>query len=61
MPLTIKTKNKTVEIPDEERTRCEVWSRVMGYYRPVQDWNAGKKQEFRERRNFRLMGSSLGE
>jgi len=54
MPLTIKTKNKTVEIPDEERTRCEVWSRVMGYYRPVQDWNAGKKQEFRERKYFRV-------
>ena len=30
-------------------TRCEVWSRVMGYYRPVREWNKGKKQEYRDR------------
>jgi len=29
--------------------RCEVWSRVMGYYRPVGQWNVGKKQEHAER------------
>ncbi len=28
---------------------CEVWSRVVGYYRPVQSWNVGKKQEFKDR------------
>lgn len=25
---------------------CEVYSRVVGYYRPVQRWNEGKKEEF---------------
>lgn len=39
----------TITIPDSERQPCEVWSRVMGYYRPVADWNPGKQQEFRER------------
>lgn len=29
---------------------CEVYSRVVGYYRPVDAWNPGKQQEFRERR-----------
>lgn len=29
--------------------RCEVYSRVVGYYRPVQDWHRGKQQEFKER------------
>ncbi len=29
---------------------CEVYSRVVGYYRPVQNWNKGKREEFRERR-----------
>ena len=29
---------------------AEVYSRVVGYYRPVQDWNCGKKQEFAERK-----------
>ena len=28
---------------------CEVYSRVVGYYRPVSAWNHGKKQEFKER------------
>ena len=31
------------------RQRCEVWSRVMGYLRPVSHWNIGKKSEFAER------------
>ena len=32
--------------------RCEVWSRVCGYFRPVSSWNKGKKEEFRERKPF---------
>ncbi len=31
---------------------CEVYSRVVGYYRPVQCWNVGKKQEFSERNTY---------
>lgn len=33
---------------------AEVWSRIVGYYRPVANWNPGKQQEFRERKVFRL-------
>ncbi len=33
---------------------CEVYSRVVGYFRPVQNWNKGKKQEFLERNIFRI-------
>ena len=29
--------------------RCEVWSRVMGYLRPVREWNKGKREEHKER------------
>jgi len=32
----------------------EVYSRIVGYYRPVQNWNLGKKSEFKERRTFSL-------
>lgn len=39
-------------LADEERTRCEVWTRVMGYHRPVTSFNKGKKSEHRERRFF---------
>src|SRR3989339_1514988 len=33
---------------------CEVYSRVVGYLRPVNQWHAGKQQEFKERKVFRL-------
>lgn len=32
--------------------KCEVYSRVVGYLRPVQQWNNGKKQEFDERKEY---------
>ena len=41
------------ELRDEERTRCEIWTRVMGYHRPVSAWNPGKKSEQAERVYFR--------
>lgn len=34
---------------DAERTPCEVWTRVMGYHRPVASFNNGKKSEYAER------------
>ncbi len=33
---------------------CEVYSRVVGYLRPVQQWNRGKKQEFKERKTYHI-------
>jgi ribonucleoside-triphosphate reductase len=33
--------------------KCEVWSRVCGYLRPVSAYNKGKKEEFKMRTNFR--------
>jgi len=33
---------------------CEVYSRIVGYLRPVQQWNEGKKQEFKERKEFKM-------
>ncbi len=37
----------------QERTRCEVWTRVMGYHRPVHAFNAGKQAEHAERKLFK--------
>ena len=31
---------------------AEVYSRITGYYRPVQNWNIGKKQEFKDRKEY---------
>ena len=38
-------------------SECEVYSRVVGYLRPVQQWNKGKKEEFRQRRTYKLCAS----
>ncbi len=35
-------------------TKCEVYSRVVGYLRPVEQWNDGKQEEFKERKTFKL-------
>ena len=46
---------REVTIPDSQRTRCEIWTRpksVMGYHRPVSQFNIGKKSEYKERKFF---------
>jgi hypothetical protein len=49
------------ELDESERTRTEVWTRVMGYHRPVSAFNPGKQAEHRERRFFQetLVDSGL--
>ena len=37
----------------------EVYSRITGYYRPVKNWNAGKAQEYKERRSYVIETSVL--
>lgn len=41
------------EISQEKRQQCEVWTRVMGYHRPVLSFNTGKQAEYAERRFFK--------
>lgn len=41
-----------IELSEDERQPCEVWTRVMGYYRPVEMFNTGKKGEYHERVEF---------
>ncbi len=35
-----------------ERIRCERFSRIVGYLRPLQQWNEGKKEEWKDRKVF---------
>lgn len=39
-------------LDDSERQPCEIWTRVMGYHRPMSSFNIGKQGEFHERRYF---------
>ncbi len=42
----------TLTLTDAERQPCEVWTRVMGYHRPVASFNTGKRGEHKERKFF---------
>jgi len=42
-------KQKKILLKNSERQVCEVWTRVMGYHRPVTSFNPGKQSEYAER------------
>ncbi|MDA8093890.1 MAG: hypothetical protein M0T84_08270 [Betaproteobacteria bacterium] len=50
--LSIPVESPAVVLTDAERQPCEVWTRVMGYHRPVASFNIGKKGEHAERTFF---------
>jgi hypothetical protein len=46
-------------LDDAERQRCEIWTRVMGYHRPVSSFNIGKQGEFHQRTCFTERSAAL--
>lgn len=50
--LVFNINNKQVSVSPYERTTCEIWTRVMGYHRPVSSFNTGKKGEVLTRKYF---------
>ena len=46
------------ELADVHGTETEVYARIVGYYRAVRNWNKGKAEEFKLRKNFKLEDSS---
>lgn len=51
-PTAQATAQAASALPEHERQRCEVWTRVMGYHRPTSEFNPGKQSEHRERSHF---------
>jgi len=41
-------------VVDLVKTKCEVYSRVVGYIRPVEQWNDSKQAEFKDRMSFNI-------
>jgi ribonucleoside-triphosphate reductase (formate) len=39
---------------EKKRTKCERYSRVVGYIRPINQWNDGKRAEWDDRKMFKL-------
>jgi len=50
----------TAEARRVRAVRTEVYSRIVGYYRPVQDWNKGKQEEFADRQYVDIGRQSPG-
>jgi len=42
------------KIKNIEGTECEVYSRIVGYYRSVKNWNPGRKAEYKKRKGFQI-------
>lgn len=41
-----------MQLVECERTKCQRYSRIVGYYRPLSQWNEGKQAEWTERKLF---------
>lgn len=56
--LSRENAEDVIEAADAGRRKipCEVYSRVVGYIRPVNQWNLGKRSEFEDRKTFKLGG-----
>ena len=48
----MKSKDEFFKEYEQERTKTQVWSRVMGYMRNVASFNVGKQSEFKQRKFF---------
>jgi hypothetical protein len=44
-----------------KKIKCEIYSRISGYYRPVQQYNKGKQEEFSERKKIKVPEVILNE
>lgn len=50
--MGVKMTTKELKNLEAQRTPCEVYSRVVGYIRPISQWNDGKQAEYDDRKEF---------
>jgi anaerobic ribonucleoside-triphosphate reductase len=54
--------NRTTKKENRKMAKCgaktEIYSRVCGYFRPVSNWNKGKKEEFKDRKTYEVSSCS---
>ena len=48
----VKKLAKGETIMKNKKIPCEVYSRIVGYFRPLDQWNAAKREEFKDRHTF---------
>jgi ribonucleoside-triphosphate reductase len=47
--MTVQIKGRDITINDGERQEMEQWTRIVGYFRPIDHFNVGRKQEAKDR------------
>jgi anaerobic ribonucleoside-triphosphate reductase len=50
--MNTANRHQILQQNDAQRTKCLVYTRVMGYHRPVESFNIGKKGEHKQRTHF---------
>ena len=50
--MELKLEELRSELANVKGTECEVYSRIVGYFRPVKQWNNGKQEEYADRVAF---------
>ena len=50
--IIMKLIEKEKELEEVKGTRCQIWSRVTGFFRPIDDYNPGKLAEFHDRKTY---------
>ena len=50
--MNTQSNQQLLQQHDEQRSKCLVYTRVMGYHRPVESFNIGKKGEHKQRTHF---------
>ena len=45
----------------KKKIPCEIFSRVVGYMRPLNQWNPGKRSEFADRKYYKIDGDIVNE
>jgi len=51
---TLHAEENQEKVPEIQRQKCEVYSRVSGYLRPISSWNKGKQAEFNDRKEYKV-------
>ena len=59
--MAVPVERDTTNVAAERKVPCEVYSRIVGYIRPLQNWHQGKQQEFKERKTFRVPAEALNQ
>jgi len=56
--ILLKIEALETELKNVKGSDCEVYSRIVGYFRPVKQWNNGKQEEYNDRTEFELVSTA---